>query len=156
MLSEVCRYLNNWFDCERLYGDFTISEGVLTGMEEKLQDGQYFRIIESVFNDGVYKYQSAIPAEVERELDDETFKGSVWILKIPPDVIAISDEIDAWKEKYLGADSAALSPFQSESFGGYSYTKGSTADGKNAGGDWTQNSGFTSRLDAWRKPRCRY
>lgn len=147
MLSELCRYLNNWFDGERLFGSFSIADGNL--VTDKLQNGQYFRIIGSVFNDGVYQY----PAE---DLKDETYEGAVWVLKIPPEVLAISDEIDAWKTKYLAGDSAALSPFTSESFGGYSYSKGSTSDGKSAGGDWTQVSGFTSRLEGWRKPRCRY
>lgn len=149
MLSEVCRYLNNWFDDGRIFGDFTIEDGVLEGVDGTLQSGQYFRIIGSVFNDGIYKYPTS-------ELHDETFHGAVWVLKIPPEIIAISNEIDAWKEKYLGADSAALGPFTSESFGGYSYSKGTTADGKVSGGDWTQVSGFASRLDGWRKPRCRY
>lgn len=149
MLSEVCRYLNNWFDDGRIFGDFTIEDGVLEGVDGTLQSGQYFRIIGSVFNDGIYKYPTS-------DLHDETFHGAVWVLKIPPEIIAISNEIDAWKEKYLGAGSAALGPFTSESFGGYSYSKGTTADGKVSGGDWTQVSGFTSRLDGWRKPRCRY
>ena len=147
MLSEVCRYLNNWFDVERLFGEFSISDGNITGVD--LQNGQYFRIIGSVFNDGIYKY----PAE---DLTDETYDGAVWALAIPKEVEALSDEIDAWQTRYLSADSAALSPFTSESFGGYSYTKGSTSGGQNAGGDWTQVSGFTSRLNGWRKPRCRY
>ena len=147
MLSEVCRYLNNWFDDSRTFGDFEIEDGVLLDVD--LQAGQYFRIIDSVFNDGVYQWPVS-------NLRDEKFHGAVWALKIPPEIIAISDEIDAWKEKYLGADSAALGPFTSESFGGYSYSKGTTADGKVAGGDWTQVSGFTSRLNGWRRPRCRY
>lgn len=147
MLSEVCRYLNNWFDDGRTFGTFTIEDGSILDVD--LQGGQYFRIVDSVFNDGVYQYPTTA-------LKDEVFHGAVWALKIPPEIIAISDEIDAWKEKYLGADSAALGPFASESFGGYSYTKGTTADGKVAGGDWTQVSGFTSRLNGWRKPRCRY
>ena len=151
MLSEVCKYLNNWFDCERLYGTFVITDGTITtpNMSEKLQDGQYFRVIESVFNDGVHQWG-------DEDLFDETFEGAVWILKIPPRILDISDEIDAWQEKYLGTDSAALSPYQSESFGGYSYSKGSSADGSAIGGDWTKVTGFTSRLNEWRKPRCRY
>lgn len=151
MLSDICKYLNNWFDDKRLYGTFTISDGTFTDPEitEYLQAGQYFRIIDSVFNDGVYQYP-------DEELIDETFNGSVWVLKIPPQVLAISEEIDAWQAKYLGADSAALSPFQSESFGGYSYSKGANADGTSAGGDWSKVGGFTSRLSEWRKPRCRY
>lgn len=147
MLSEVCRYLNNWFDDGRIFGDFTIEDGVLEGVDGTLQSGQYFRIIGSVFNDGIYKHPAT-------DLHDETFHGAVWVLKIPPEVVAISKEIDAWKAANLGG--AAMSPFTSESFGGYSYSKGTTADGKVAGGDWTQLSGFTSRLDGWRKPRCRY
>lgn len=148
MLSEVCRYLNNWFDSERLYGDFTISGGNLDGMSEKLQTGQYFRIIGSVFNDGVYGYP-------ETNLKSETFDGSVWILKIPPEVVALSDEIDAWCAKYAGADSAAMSPYTSESFGGYSYSKGASsgADG-GTGANWQTQ--FGPRLSLWRKPRCRY
>lgn len=147
MLSEVCRYLNNWFDCERLFGEFTISDGTIAVPE--LQDGQYFRIDGSVFNDGIYKYPTS-------ELTDETFDGAVWALAIPKEVEDLSAEIDAWKTRYLSADSAALSPYMSESFGGYSVTKGSTSTGQIAGGDWTQVSGFTSRLNTWRKPRCRY
>ena len=148
MLSEVCRYLNNWFDSERLYGDFTVSGGNLDGMSEKLQTGQYFRIIGSVFNDGVYGYP-------ETNLKSETFDGSVWILKIPPEVVALSDEIDAWCAKYAGADSAAMSPYTSESFGGYSYSKGASsgADG-GTGANWQTQ--FGPRLSLWRKPRCRY
>lgn len=151
MLSDVCKYLNNWFDCARLYGTFTIADGTITSpdMSELLQTGQYYRIIESVFNDGIHQCD-------DDELYDETFEGSVWILKIPPQVVAISKEIDEWQAKYLGADSAALSPFMSESFGGYSYSKGATASGASAGGDWTAVAGFTSRLNEWRKPRCRY
>lgn len=149
MLSEVCRYLNNWFDCARYYGRFEIAGGVLLSFNdgEILQDGQYFRIIDSVFNDGVHKY----PDDV---LKDEIFEGAVWVLKIPPEVIAISGEIDEWTEKYLSVGDQALSPYTSESFGGYSYTKGATENG--VGGSWESVAGFTSRLNGWRKPRCRY
>lgn len=147
MLSEVCRYLNNWFDSERLYGDFTISGGNLDGMSEKLQTGQYFRIIGSVFNDGVYGYP-------ETNLKSETFDGSVWILKIPPEVVALSDEIDAWCAKYAGADSAAMSPYTSESFGGYSYSKGASGSDGGTGANWKTQ--FGSWLNLWRRPRCRY
>lgn len=148
MLSEVCKYLNNWFDCARLYGTFTINEGNLDGFEEVLQTGQYFRIYGSVFNDGVYKYP-------QTQLRDETFNGTIWIMKVPPQVIELSDLIDEWEAKYIAADSAALSPFNSESFGGYSYSKGSGGE-NGSGGDWESIRGFISKLNQWRKPRCRY
>lgn len=149
MLSELCRYLNNWFDEARYYGRFTIADGELTSFNdgEVLQDGQYFRIIDSVFNDGVYQYPCT-------ELKDEVFEGSVWTMKVPQEVLQISDEIDAWEAQYMGADSPALSPYASESFGGYSYSKAASASG--IGSAWQGVGGFADRLSAWRKPRCRY
>ena len=146
MLSDVCRYLNNWFDAERIFGTFVISGGNVTGMEDKLQTGQYFRIVDSVFNDGVYKYPAM--------LKDETFDGAVWLMKVPPEVVEISDEIDAWMAQYGAADSEAMSPYASESFGGYSYTKASGENG--VGSAWEGVAGFKSRLEGWRRPRCRY
>ena len=141
MLTELCKELNNWFCIKKYFGDFTIEDGVLTAPE--LQNGQYFRIVGSVFNDGVYEY----PAQ---GLEDETFNGAVWAMAIPQDVIALSEEIDAWKEKYADIDSVAMSPFQSESFGGYSYSKASGAgESGNTAGDW--RSVFGSRLNNWRK-----
>lgn len=142
MLTELCQELRNWFDRERHSGTFTITGGNITA--DFLAEGQYYRIIGSVFNDGVHQY----PVDILR---DETFDGSVWALAIPEPVIKLADEIDAWREKYEFADSAALSPFTSESFGGYSYTKsggsGSTAD---TGGVSWQNV-FKTRLNRWRK-----
>ncbi|MBQ6413029.1 MAG: hypothetical protein IJI19_06090 [Ruminococcus sp.] len=148
MLSELCKYLNNWFDDSRHFGTFVIADGSLTAFDGLLQNGQYFRIEGSVFNDGVYKYPNDV-------LQDETFDGAVWVLKIPQAVIALSEEIDAWNTKYGGASSEAMSPFLSESFGGYSYSKGSGASGSGAGGASWQDA-FASRLSIWRKPRCRY
>lgn len=148
MLSEVCRYLNNWFVEREYFGDFTIMNGALETGGMILQEGQYFRIVDSVFNDGVYKNPHAFSK-------DETFHGAVWTMKVPKEIEGISAEIDEWKAKYLNADGAAMSPYTSESFGGYSYTKaaGGAADGS---GSWQTVPAFTSRLDGWRKPRCRY
>lgn len=80
------------------------------------------------------------------ELNDETFDGSVWALAIPKAVIELSKEIAEWQEKY-GA--TVTSPFSSESFGGYSYTKATAADASAAG--W--EGAFKSRLNQWRKIR---
>lgn len=143
MLSEICREIKNWFDKNRYYGTFTIVDGSLEQSEIEIQDGQYFRIIGSTFNDGVYKYPAT-------DLHDEVFRGSVWALAIPKEVIDLSAEIDAWDAKYGGVDSAAMSPFNSESFGGYSYSKsgGGASEGVSAA-DW--RSQFASRLNKWRK-----
>lgn len=124
------------------FDTFTIEDGTLT--LDELQDDQYFRIVGSVFNDGVYQYPAT-------ELKDETFEGAVWAMAIPAEVIALSTEIDEWKTKYAGVDSTNMSPYQSESFGGYSYSKGSGGSSIGGNADNTWQGVFKSELDNWRK-----
>ena len=148
MLTELCGYLKNWFEVDKLYGAFKITSGVITyadGTELPILEGQHFRVIGSIFNDGVYEY-----GDETSGLKDEVFIGSVWILAIPKELLSLAVEISEWQTKYAGADSAALSPFNSESFGGYSYSKsgGNTANGS-AGNSW--QSVFGNRLMRYRK-----
>lgn len=143
MLTELCQELHNWFDRERRTGTFTIENGNLTA--DFLVPGQYYRVIGSIFSDGVHQYPS-------EDLQDETFTGAVWTLAIPPHIVVLSEEIDAWREKYESLDSAAMSPFSSESFGGYSYSKSGTGTangGGTTGGSW--QTAFAPKLNAWRK-----
>lgn len=143
MLTELCQELRNWFDLDRRFGTFEISGGTLTA--DFLKPNQYYRIVGSVFNDGVHKY-----ADATDTLTDETFDGAVWALGIPKAVIDLSDEIDTWQSKY-GADSPAMSPYVSESFGGYSYNKGSSNVGSNSYTGTSWQAAFASRLNKWRK-----
>lgn len=138
MLGEVLAHLHNWFVREIMHDTYTIENGGIT--LPIMQNGQYFRIIGSVFNDGVYQYPAS-------GLVNETFTGAIWALAVPPAVIALSDEIKTWQEKN-GA--AALSPYQSESFGGYSYSK---ATDSTTGGAPTWQTAFRGRLNQWRKMR---
>ena len=143
MLTELCQDLHNWFDRERHTGTFTIENGNITA--DFLKEGQYFRIMGSIFSDGVHQYPTA-------GLHDEIFEGAVWALAIPQPVIKLAEEISVWREKYEAADSAAMSPFSSESFGGYSYSKsgtGNVQNGGTTGGSWV--TAFASRLNMWRK-----
>lgn len=144
MLSNLCKELNNWFDTRRYFGTFTIdSNGEITE-DLELQDGQYFRIVGSVFNDGVWQY----PAE---DLKPETFEGAIWAMAIPPEVIALAAKIEEWEAKYGGVDSENMSPYNSESFGGYSYSKsgGGSTDGDSKAGTW--QGAFASELKKYRK-----
>jgi hypothetical protein len=145
MLSELCQELKNWFDRgqPRLHGSFEISDGKIVDSDftNVIKDNQYFRIAGSVFNDGVYKYTNDLM------LEDELFVGSIWLMAVPKEVIALSDEIDAWVEKY--GDSVS-SPYSSESFGGYSYTKASGSAG-NGSSNPSWQSAFASKLNLWRK-----
>ena len=140
MLAELCAELKNYFlrnQSEDIHnGLFTISDGSID--LPFLLDGQYFRIVGSVMNDGVYQYPVS-------ELADETFSGSIWAMAVPPAVIALAAEIDGWNK--ANADALA-SPYQSESFGGYTYSKGSSASGT-GGYDWKDQ--FSNRLNKYRR-----
>lgn len=143
-LTRLCGYLKNWFERDSVKGTFTIENGALPGeVADKLLDGQYFRIVGSILNDGVHKYTADTAIDT---LHDETFTGAVWLLAIPSEVVEIAEEIEAWNEK--NADAVA-SPFQSESLsaGSYSYTK---ASGDSIASLTWQNV-FAARLTQWRK-----
>lgn len=147
MITELCGELRNWFDQERAFGEFKVAGGIVSfadGGIIPMQDGQYFRIIGSVFNDGVHQYHAETPDE---NLHPEEFGGAVWILAIPPEVLSLADDIKDWVDKY--AEQAA-SPLASESLSAssYSYSKNESA-GDGSGATW-QNI-FASRLNRWRK-----
>ena len=137
MLTEICAELRNYFEVPngRHFGTFEISGGSIAPLDF-LHEGQYFRIIGSVFNDGVHQYPAT-------SLTDEVFEGAVWAMAVPPTLIALSDEI----EEYNKSDAGKASPYTSESFGGYSYTKATDASG--APISWQK--AFASRLNKWRK-----
>lgn len=137
MLEQILGYIHNYFEREIVRGTFTISSGSIN--VAFLQDGQYFRIVGSVFNDGVHQYPAS-------ELADEVFEGEVWAMAVPPAVIALKDEIEDWNNNNNGD-----SPFVSESFGGYSYTKGTSSRGSGSSTPLGWREVFASRLDQWRK-----
>lgn len=140
MLEQILMHLNNWFVMpgEIYGGTYHIEDGSIE--LPFLQNGQYFRITGSVFNDGLHQY----PAE---GLTDEEFEGCISCLAIPKAVLEVAQEIEAWQAKN-GA--AAASPFQSESFGGYSYSK-STSVSATSGGISSWQDAFRGRLNQWRK-----
>lgn len=138
MLTELCGVLRNWFETDRISGTYTVENGSIT--LPFLQNGQFFRVVGSVFNDGVHQYPDYAMA-------DETFVGSIWPMSVPPALLCLGEEIKAWQEK--NGDIAA-SPYTSESFGGYSYSK-STSGSATGAGMVTWQSVFKSRLNQWRK-----
>ena len=138
MLAKLLAELNNWFIVpDGIHHDiFTVEGGALA--LPFLQDGQYFRVLGSVFNDGLYRYPAA-------DLIDETFEGTVWALAVPKAVVDLSDSIAAWQEQ-----NGSNGPYTSESFDGYSYTKATTSKGK----PLTWHEAFASDMKEWRKARC--
>lgn len=144
MLEQLLGHLKNWFRVRdavdgKHYGTYTIKSGSIT--LPFLMHGQYFRIIGSVFNDGLYQYADDL------ELTDETFSGTIWALAVPKAVLDLCKDIEEWDKKY---SDVVATPYTSESFGGYSYTKagGGTAENANSNG-W--QGVFAARLNQWRK-----
>jgi hypothetical protein len=111
-----------------------------------LKFGQFYRIVGSTFNDGVHKYSANHRGSEDSEtLTDEEFEGAIWEMFVPKEVVDLSAEIEDWISK--NAD-AINSPYQSESFGGYSYTKAIASTGK-LSTDW--QSHFAGKLNRWRR-----
>ena len=140
-IDRVCDYIHNYFVKEIFRGNFKIEDGELS--VDFLKDYQFCRINGSVFNDGVHRY-------LDGNLTDEVFYGQVWAMAVPPAVIALADEIQEWIDKY---GDAVNSPYSSESFGGYSYTKasGGNSNTNSYKPNMTWQDVFGARLYPYRK-----
>ena len=145
MLTEICGYLRNWFcdDTDIIVGNIVVGDSEITVPYGVIQPDQYIRIVGSVFNDGVWQYGSAT-------FRPETFDGAVWPMRMPKTLIDLATDIEDWQAKYGKADSKAMSPFNSESFAGYSYSKSSSGIGEVAS-PTTWQGVFAARLSPWRK-----
>lgn len=132
MLYEVMKYCRNVFPIpeKALSGTFTIEGGELS---LPFYAGQFFIVEGSAFNDGVHQ----LPAV----LIDETFEGRITPLRVPLDFLKLCEEIKDFNEKHQAT------PFESESFGGYTYKAATNADGNPV----TWRDVFAEKLKVWRK-----
>lgn len=147
MLQNVCEHIHNYFIKSTYDGTFEIADNTIS---LPLIDGQRFLIKGSVLNDGMYTYHDDGIKNDDNSsvvgLHDETWTGTICALAVPPAVIALSGEINAWV-----AENGAIvnSPYTSESvIGVYSYTK---KTGTGAGGTVTWQDTFKSQLDPYRR-----
>jgi hypothetical protein len=144
MLNEICEHLHNFFDArdgeyiDRTAGTFAISDGLISPLSSSMIAGQYIRIVGSLLNDGIYLLPSNFTIST---LVNETFTGAIFGLAIPRDLVTLDSEITAW----VAANPA--SGYVSESFGGWSGTKATGANG--APLSW--KSVYAARLNRWRK-----
>jgi len=146
MIEQICAYIHNYFYGDRYSGTFTIEDNVLE--IPGLIKGQYFRICGSRLNDGVYVYPATSEPGEPPILLDETFTGVIWEMRPPRSFLSLVTEIEGWNDKY---GEVSNSPYASESFGGYTYSKAQSY--ANAGGGMmsTWQAVFGSRLNEWRK-----
>ena len=148
MLTEICAEIKNYFTYEndKHIGDFSIIEGLIVPSFDIPTD--YIRIVGSHLNDGVHKLSDA------DLVDEGEFHGAVWVMSPPKAFLDLAKEIEDWQAKNGALDSPAMSPFNSESFGGYSYSKsGGNASGgsSSAGASW--QAAFATRLTMYRRIR---
>ena len=145
MLTQICAEIRNYFcgDDDRIVGNYAVSEGKLVP-SISIKDGQYYRIVGSVFNDGVHHSDDVL-------IDEEDFHGAVWLMSVPQDIIELANEITEWQNK--NAD-VLSSPYQSESFGGYSYSKASGYNGnRDTVNSYSWQDAFAVRLKPYRRIR---
>lgn len=152
ILTDLCEELRNWFDVDRHFGEFTIENGTL--QSDFLREDQCYRIVGSIFNDGVLCYKNEKLNWVlgtdnnsrfmfEPITHDEIFKGAVWELAFPNNFMVFYKTMCDWEN-----DNRKIidSPYTSESFGGYSYSLG-LSGGKGV----TWKTHFADELQRWQK-----
>lgn len=142
-INDFCEEVNNYFEQTRIFGKFEIINGSIDLNRYDIQEGQYIRVVGSVFNDGVYQY----PIPPENGLVDEKFDGAIWVMAVPSSVVTQIEEVNQWEAMN---QSVLNSPYQSESFGGYSYMLKT----ENAEGGLNWQTHFRRKLDRWRKVRA--
>lgn len=137
-LFELLMHLRNFFPGMKwqFFGEeITEKRLSLPGLE----NGDYYLIEGSRRNDGIHVYGN-------QDLRNEVFSGTVTEICVPDALLNLLDEINQWQEKN---GEAVANPYQSESFGGYSYTKANVSNGNGESMSW--KTAFGPRLRAWRK-----
>lgn len=152
-ITEICMECRNFFAPASKKekksfihaGTFTISGHSVTPLDFILV-GQYFRIVGSAMNDGVY--QNTVDGLAD--LTDETFTGAIWEMSVPRAFLNLCEDITEWRTQNEAIGSSNMSPFTAESFAGYSYQK--SGGGSSTGGNAvTWQAQFARRLNAWRR-----
>lgn len=152
-ITEVCQECRNYFapankrdDKSYIHsGTFVIDNHTVAPLDF-IAVGQFFRIIGSAMNDGVY--QNTV--EGLADLTSETFDGAIWEMSVPRAFLNLATDIAAWRNTNEAIGSANMSPYTSESFAGYSYQKGGGVS-QGAGNAMTWQTQFSVRLNAWRR-----
>jgi hypothetical protein len=144
ILEEVLDHIHNHF--ERDSQSFPVTDCAIENgsLPESVQipSGAWYMIDGSWLNDGLHLHPAT-------DLADEVFSGTITVMRIPRPLLRVVEDISAWQ---LANGAAADSPYQSESFGGYTYTKKSDSASQNGSGGLTGwRLAFRDRLSTWRK-----
>lgn len=152
MLTEICAEIRNYFTYkgDRHFGDWTVVDGAITPSFDIATD--YIRIVGSRKNDGVH-VRNSTSGKFDL-IDEGTFHGAIWVMSPPAAFLSLVEEIEAWQAKNGGVNAQAMSPYNSESFGGYSYSKsGGSASGGSSSGGASWIAAYEPRLKIYRRIR---
>lgn len=135
-IDDVMRRCCNFFERGYLDGTFSIAGNVLS----PTVNSGYVYLSGTKHSDGAYRLGSSGQLLTDEILEDETFTGRVWALNPPPAFLALCEEIKMFDEKNPAGS------LQSESFGAYSYSRGSGTSGAT-----TWQEAFSGRLACFRR-----
>lgn len=113
-MERLMARCNNYFERTAEKGEYTISDNAIQKTRGKYYAGQFIRIMDSLFNDGVYKIKTVAENGtiiIDGELVDEIFIGYVVGLAVPPSFFALSEKIsqyDAKAAKHAGVTSESI------------------------------------------------
>lgn len=140
-MEDILSYINNYFAVTKEEGTFKIEDNSIKIKGNYLQ-GQYIKLEGSFFNDGIYRVESLVDKTITLiGANNEEFKGVIYSLAIPKDLISIAKKLEELKEKNTNGI------YESESFGEYSYTLA-----KNSKGEIYSNiDSFKNELKKYRK-----
>lgn len=143
MLTEILTEIRNYFCVSEYVGSFNLSNKTITLNNTIVPKvGQYI-YINSALNRSICKVTSvtnnAFLLDSDTVLSDDEITY-IALLKIPPQIISLSNEIMDWQTK--NGNTSLIS----ESFAGWSGTR---AQGKNGNLTWKEM--FGDRLKPWRR-----
>lgn len=148
-LEDILYHIHNWFERSVIGAKGCVIESgeLPASISAQISEGQWYRIEGSMLNDGLHRHP-------DLSLVDETFDGKVSLLAIPKPLIRLAQRVQDYIDQTAeGNEKARRSPYQSESFGGYSYSlKSGSGSNSASGGLSGWQSEFAGELNAWRKP----
>ena len=136
MLLVTLREVNNFFESSEESGDFCIRSSKIEMRAKNLLTEQYVAVSGSILNDGIYKIigkeltannngsignslplRTGVIYELEGELRDETFRGTIYGLRIPRDFLDLVTQIEESVET-----TPQNNKISEKFFGDYSYS----------------------------------
>ena len=128
-LTAIMRKTRNFHEVGKLEQEFSIVNGSIV-LPSPFMHGQWVAIEGSVLNNGVYRLDGAsgeykLTDDKEIILTDETFRGIVWGLAVPRDLLSLAKRVQAFNIK-----EGERSSVTSETVVGlHSWAKGTKNDG---------------------------